>query len=1229
MNNNKKSWTYLSCLLGVVIASWQFSALADDSEIYSSSAPAANPNILFLLDTSGSMRTEDVPSPQGLRKRIDVVKEVFSNVIASAPPKINIGLIRYGGEDVNDPNGVSFPIKPIDSEALPVITSRIALGDDNLPDPIAGQTVREFLPQVVNSWQEGGFTPIVDSLTEVARYYRGEQVSGFAALPANWIRAAHPASYTGSLSYDECGSYSNPNYCNKSANQCYGEIISGSCSLQWVDQGCQQYGTTNTACCSWSETEWNEAGNPINWTCSGGYSCQGTDWGNCVVPSPGQIQSEICQEHYCQGQVNGTANYISPITSECQGNYIVFMSDGSPEDRYGANHDPQSRSLIESKIGRTCANAPSGFQIGTCGPELAAYLANEDQSTTLPGKQTIETFTIAFALNEANGTNYLKSLAEAGHLQVANNADQLREALQQIIAQATSVKKPVTAEPVYAAAVKPLGTASLVAEAATDKTNPLVSTWALWKSFLNNPDLAKAVLNLIEPSVFTGSAPSLAAANNNFFHANNVQDLTNAFTTIIGRVQASASSFASPTYKVDPSSYLAHSDEIFIPVFMRTPNAQWQGNLKKFKLENGVIVGKSDTAPTQAAVDAKGQFLDSAWDFWGENASGSNVSEGGAASLLDPATRTILTNSATSLITLNNTIDKSELGDAAMSDAERDVLVQFARGYEDDGTTASHHLGDIMNSKPVMVRDSTGKSYVLAGSNDGYLHAFDTETGIEKWAFMPSVLLKNLKALHENALSTQHIYGVDGPLTVWYDDKNKDGLIKTDDGEKIYVYFGLRRGGSAYYALDITDMGAPALAWKIDTITTGFNNLGESWSKPALAKMRLTDTVASSGNVLDDVLVIGGGFDPVLEDENPANRTTHTKGTSVYIIKARTGELVWSLDKDAITDKTNSTTGTAPVAIQHSIPGDIRVMDMDRNGALDRLYFGDTGGNIWRVDMDVDVGDTNNSTLYDYSLARLSKFAELGGTGAGKRMFYYEPDVAVTKIKGQDLLTLAIGSGYRSHPMSDTIDDRFYVLVDRHPYAAPDSAVFPLQENSNLVDVTTLDATNNLLTDNTLTGWYYNLPNKAEKVLASPLTFMNKIVFTSFAVVEETTTPSTGCDISTSVGRAYVMDLFSGAAVAALDPDQPTQKVRSTIISLDEIPDTPQLIFKQPAAAGGGACTETDCVQGLEVRVGKMQHALLDDSNMNNASTNAAESINLGNLLPRLFWLDKDVNNDD
>ncbi|MEZ5452850.1 MAG: hypothetical protein R3E93_08570 [Thiothrix sp.] len=57
---------------------------------------------------------------------------------------------------------------------------------DNLPNPHdATVTVREFLADVVTSWNADGYTPIVDSLYEAARYFRGDAVGwGWMCLPS-------------------------------------------------------------------------------------------------------------------------------------------------------------------------------------------------------------------------------------------------------------------------------------------------------------------------------------------------------------------------------------------------------------------------------------------------------------------------------------------------------------------------------------------------------------------------------------------------------------------------------------------------------------------------------------------------------------------------------------------------------------------------------------------------------------------------------------------------------------------------------------------------------------------------------------------------------------------------------------------------------------------------------------------------------------------------------------
>jgi Tfp pilus tip-associated adhesin PilY1 len=423
--------------------------------------------------------------------------------------------------------------------------------------------------------------------------------------------------------------------------------------------------------------------------------------------------------------------------------------------------------------------------------------------------------------------------------------------------------------------------------------------------------------------------------------------------------------------------------------------------------------------------------------------------------------------------------------------------------------------------------------------------------------------------------------------------------------------------------LDISNINSPKLVWRISPQTTGFSELGQTWSKPALAKMRVANPKpenATHDSELIDVLVFGGGYDPVKNTENTADvtRAADGKGRNVYIVRADNGELIWSL-RDNVAG--------AAAKLTDSIPGDIRVLDMDRNGALDRLYFSDTGGRVWRVDMDVDVKDllpAGADTFYNYSKARLSEFANVGGSGLNKRMFFYEPDVALMQHRGKTILTLAIGSGYRTRPLSPS-DDRFYVFIDRNPFNDPDTSIFPIQEDAKLVSLTNADGTDNtsaigasksLLTETTLNGWYYDLPNTGEKVLAPAVTFMNKVIFTTFASAPATEEGIDPCSSPPNSARAYVLDLFNGGAVVDLDRKDGDAE-RSIIAGINEILDAAQVVFSKPTAADGTACKAGDCgTQVAEVRIGKMNLPLIDN-------TNVPVGTDLGDILPRVFWRDE------
>lgn len=1159
-------------------------AFAEDIEIFSDEIPPSKPNILFLLDQSGSMNTQIGSGPD---TRISALSAAFNAVVSDPDIKdLSIGLMGFSnqttvayshpsGYNPNStganpyPHGISFPVSPIDDEAMPIMLSNLLpasmddgstagyfdLDQDRLPDPAAGDTVRGYLPQILASWTADGATPIVDAYYEAALYFRGEAPVWGSASPEK-IQAAHPSSYSGTivseLSETLTGNTRTCNSPNCGAN-CTSVIGTGTCSTGETSCYLGTNCTTTTQNWSYSCNEATEsdclASNPAYTSCSAvSYesctstcdgdrhpesgaclgsttsSCNTNSYFNCIIPT--EVSSCDRERFQCDEVANNAtivanATYVSPITNQCQSNAIVLLSDGQPFVDNDADTDA-TRASVKTLIGRATDCAPIAGQVlpetadnsladGRCGPELAEFLATVDQSDAVDGDNVINTYTVGFGVeSNPEAENYLKSLASSG--------------------------------------------------------------------------------------------------GGSYFPASGTDSLISAFKSIIESVTATARSFAAPVYTVDTDSLLAHSNDIYLPLFENSSLPGWKGNIKKFKLNAaGEIVDRTGAL----AIDGQGVLKATAVDFWTDTASSvdidSNpVTSGGFANRIDPSARKLLTENNSGLVALNaSNVSKTQLGDAGMADAYRDQLIAYIQGYDADGVTARGEMGDILHSKPTVV-SYTNQQVLFFGTNEGYLHAIDASDssatgsgGTEKFAYMPSALLKNIDGLLKNTELTgplKRIYGVDGTMTVWVNDKNKNGKVDTADGDTAYLYFGLRRGGSAYYALNISNPDNPSLLWKIDN-TGDFSQLGESWSKPVLGKLRYKK---SGSVVLEDVLVFGGGYDNRMDEETLSARSalSTTKGNGVYIVNARTGDLIWSY-----------TGGN----LQHSVPGNIRVLDMDSNGSIDRLYFGDTGGNIWRVDLNADDVDSDAS-LYDVvNDARVSKLASLGGSGADYRKFFYEPDVAFFKHNGRYVLVLSIGSGYRSHPMNNTISDRFYVLYDENVLNIPETAPAALTD-ADLISSVTLAGKDFLTT--THKGWYKDLTvGQGEKVLASAVTFLNKIIFTTFTKTDTVTSTGVGdsCTSLTSTQtQAYVLDLMTASPTVDLDDDGViTAADEYAVISHGDILDSPQLVFNEPSN-----CTTEGCNQYVDIRVGKSLLPLVDENTVDG-------NVDLGDFLPKVYWINQ------
>jgi type IV pilus assembly protein PilY1 len=369
------------------------------------------------------------------------------------------------------------------------------------------------------------------------------------------------------------------------------------------------------------------------------------------------------------------------------------------------------------------------------------------------------------------------------------------------------------------------------------------------------------------------------------------------------------------------------------------------------------------------------------------------------------------------------------------------------------------------------------KSVIFVGANDGMFHAYDDATGEELWGFIPKELLSRLRDLPS---SSGVKYYVDGSPKAYITESQK------------IIIFGLRRGGSNYYALDVTDPENPKFLWEIGPETPGYAEIGQTWSTPQMGKIRF----GSSEKV---VAFIGGGYD---ENQDKKIVTTDDKrGRAVYVVDVLTGEQVWRLDyhRDA--------------SMKYSIPSDISRVDTNGDGYIDRLYVGDMGGRMWRFDLETsDPNAWSGRILFNSSI----------GVGSGKRKIFYPPDV--TLEKGYEMVLF--GTGDPEHPNDTSVTNRFYVLKDRGL-------------NTTLTEDNLEDVTDGLSTPEQLAkkeGWFVSLDaNKGEKVTGGTVVGYGVVYFTTFAP-----SPKSG----EKIARVYALNYQNGNPILNLNPGNDADGVK-------------------------------------------------------------------------------------
>ncbi len=242
---------------------------------------------------------------------------------------------------------------------------------------------------------------------------------------------------------------------------------------------------------------------------------------------------------------------------------------------------------------------------------------------------------------------------------------------------------------------------------------------------------------------------------------------------------------------------------------------------------------------------------------------------------------------------------------------------------------------------------------------------------------------------------------------------------------------------------------------------------------------------------------------------------------------------------------------------------ELTAIDSNFDGYADRLYAGDSGGNIWRINV-MDPIPTNWTVTMIFSSnpgytgdQASGVAAALDGT-TGRKIFY-KPAVSIDSniisagtISQQHMARIFFGTGDREHPLNQAVTDRIYGLIDK----GQDTAV----TEANLLDVSTdlmqngtqaqVSTMKSLLdqasssSDTTYYGWYMRIEGaehndstlyQGEKVLAPP-TLINRVVYLTTYAPSTAVTVTDPCQTGNlGIGRLYALDYYSGMAALNLD----------------------------------------------------------------------------------------------
>jgi type IV pilus assembly protein PilY1 len=323
-------------------------------------------------------------------------------------------------------------------------------------------------------------------------------------------------------------------------------------------------------------------------------------------------------------------------------------------------------------------------------------------------------------------------------------------------------------------------------------------------------------------------------------------------------------------------------------------------------------------------------------------------------------------------------------------------VISFLRGQNQfemrtDGThptgdrvfrVREHVLGDIVDSPPTYMKKSLWRyadpgygnfvaaqasrdGIVYVGANDGMLHAFDAQTGSERWAYVPRILHPTLYKLADANYADNHRYYVNGAISIG---EVYDGAVW-----RTILIAGLGLGGKGYFALDITDPDNPDVLWEFSSTSEGGQNMGYSYGNPVIVKR------AGDGKW---VAVLTSGYNN-FNTGALANEVAGDSSGHLFVLDAVTGEVQSDLVTTAKADANLSGIAKTNGWVLNSLV----------DNTAQYMYGGDLAGNLWRFDLQNEsvlrLGQTSSSEGAQPITVRPELGAIRDNTGALHRIIYF------------------------------------------------------------------------------------------------------------------------------------------------------------------------------------------------------------------------------------------------